>query len=247
MNEEQVAKTWSKHAPHYDEAYQKHKFYRQLIERIVELANPNGDDVVLDIGTGTGALAMEFAPKVKKVIAIDISEEMLKTAKEKLEKEGITNVEFNVGGFADPNISEKVDLIVSNLAFEWIPDRDKRTAIDKMHGLLNDSGKIVLGERMFVADPQKQPERLTQAMQDMMSEFLGKPMSKSEMEQEIEKIKAKIDPKAAAKMEEEIRRDHSEIMGRAENLKRLFEERGFIIEKVEEITPVTGIICARKA
>jgi len=247
MNEEQIAKTWSKHAPHYDEAYQKHKFYRQMIEKIVALANPNKDDVVLDMGTVTGALAMEFAPKVKKVIAIDISEEMLKTAKEKLEKEGITNVEFKVGSFAEPNISEKADIIASNLAFEWTPDRDKRTAIDKMHSLLNDSGKVVLGERMFVADPQKQPERLTQAMQDMMSEFLGKPMSKAEMEQEIEKIKAKIDPKTAAKMEEEFRRDHDEIMGKAENLKRLFEKRGFIIEKVEEITPITGIICARKA
>jgi ubiquinone/menaquinone biosynthesis C-methylase UbiE len=246
MNKEEVIKTWNQHAPHYDEAYQKHKFYRQMIEKIVALANPNKDDVVLDIGTGTGALAKEIALKAKKVIAIDISEEMLKTAKEKLEKEGITNVEFKIGSFIDPNISEKVDIIVSNLAFEWIPDRDKRTAIDKMHGLLNDSGKVILGERMFVADPQKQPEKLTQAMQDMMSEFLGKPMSKAEMEQEIEKMKAGIDPTMAAKMEEEFRRDHGEIMGRAENLKRLFEERGFVVERVEEITPITGIICARK-
>ncbi|MDZ7267486.1 MAG: class I SAM-dependent methyltransferase [candidate division KSB1 bacterium] len=167
MNEEQVVKTWNKHAQHYDEVYKKNQFYRRMMERIVELANPNGDDIVLGIGTGTGALAKKIAPKAKKVIAIDISEEMLATAKEKLEKEGITNVEFKVGSFIDPNISEKVDIIVSNLAFEWIPGRDKRTAIDRMHSLLNDSGKIVLGERMFVADPQKQTERLTQAMHDI--------------------------------------------------------------------------------
>jgi hypothetical protein len=59
-------------------------------------------------------------------------------------------------------------------------------------------------------------------------------------------MKAGIDPTMAAKMEEEFRRDHGEIMGRAENLKRLFEERGFVVERVEEITPITGIICARK-
>ncbi|MDZ7267485.1 MAG: hypothetical protein ONB48_19805 [candidate division KSB1 bacterium] len=68
------------------------------------------------------------------------------------------------------------------------------------------------------------------------------------MEQKIEKMQARIDPKTAATLEEEFRRDRGEIMGRAENLKRLFfEERRFVVERVEEITPVTGIICARKA
>lgn len=65
MNETQNSERWDRSAPFYDGAYGKMEFYPKMIERIVALANPRQDDIVLDVGTGTGELALKIAPRVK--------------------------------------------------------------------------------------------------------------------------------------------------------------------------------------
>lgn len=47
---------------------------------------------VLDIGCGTGNYAVKFAPHVKEVICIDISEKMLEVLRNKVEKSGLKNI-----------------------------------------------------------------------------------------------------------------------------------------------------------
>ncbi|MHA1364305.1 MAG: class I SAM-dependent methyltransferase [Candidatus Freyarchaeota archaeon] len=41
---------------------------------MVELADPKESDTVLDMGAGTGNVTFAFAPRVRKVLALDISE-----------------------------------------------------------------------------------------------------------------------------------------------------------------------------
>ena len=38
---------------------------------------PKGDELLLDYGTGTGLIALEFRPHVKKIVAVDSSGDML--------------------------------------------------------------------------------------------------------------------------------------------------------------------------
>ena len=52
-------------------------------------------DVLLDIGCGTGSLALELAPLVAEVHAIDLSSEMLRVANRKAADAGTTNVTFH--------------------------------------------------------------------------------------------------------------------------------------------------------
>jgi len=242
MSDEKVIDRWNKAAQYYDESYSKNAFYPIMIERIIQLANPNADDVVLDIGTGTGALAIKIAPKVRKVIAIDTSEEMLKLAKEKAKQADMENIEFKIGSFTEPNVDEQLDIIISNLVFEWVPDRDKRTAINAMSSLLKGSGRAILGERMLFFDVVKEPERAEEVLNNFMTRLTGKSMS--EFHEEFEKVKDKIDYDS---LRDKFQQDHNEIKCSAENLTKLFEENGFKVEKVEEIMPILGIISARKA
>jgi ubiquinone/menaquinone biosynthesis C-methylase UbiE len=52
-------------------------------------------DVILDIGCGTGSLALELAPHVAAVHALDFSGEMIRVGKRKASDQNVTNITFH--------------------------------------------------------------------------------------------------------------------------------------------------------
>lgn len=88
-----------------------HKFF-------VENVNP--EDVVLDIGCGNGALSYDLAKKVKKVVAIDLSESNIKIAKEKYFS---LNIEYKIGDATKFDFKEKFDIIILSNVLEHIENR----------------------------------------------------------------------------------------------------------------------------
>ena len=61
-------------------------------EKLLELSSK--DKKALDVGCADGRFTFSVAPYFKKIIAIDVSEEMLKSAKKLQEKQKVTNVSF---------------------------------------------------------------------------------------------------------------------------------------------------------
>ncbi len=60
---------------------------------VVEQARPQPDSVVLDVATGTGLLAADFANAIANnglVVGVDLTLSMLQTAKERLRQKGLT-------------------------------------------------------------------------------------------------------------------------------------------------------------
>lgn len=68
---------------------------RGAVKRIIEAADLQPNDVVLEIGPGTGALTRELAKKVKKVIAVEKDPRMVEILEETLK--GFDNVEIIQG------------------------------------------------------------------------------------------------------------------------------------------------------
>lgn len=58
-------------------------------------------DVFIDIGCGTGTVAVEAARRVGKVHAVDLREEAVASTKELARARGITNIEVSLGQGAD--------------------------------------------------------------------------------------------------------------------------------------------------
>jgi len=90
----------------------------------------SGDEVVLDIGCGPGTLAIPLAKKVKEVIAIDFSAQMLEELKAYAEREGVTNIKtFHIGWDDDWNVLPPIDVVVASRSMEV---KDMDAALTKM-------------------------------------------------------------------------------------------------------------------
>ena len=95
---------------------------------------------VLEIGVGTGRLAVRTAPNCREFFGIDISQKTVKRAKENLKKQ--TNVTLVCSDFMSYEFGRKFDVIYSSLTFMHI--KDKQAAINEVKTLLNFSGRFVL-------------------------------------------------------------------------------------------------------
>jgi ubiquinone/menaquinone biosynthesis C-methylase UbiE len=77
---------------------------------------------VLDVGTGTGFIALLLAELGHEVIGVDISEEMLRIAREKARKLNIENVEFHLADAEEPPFPDNTfDAVVADMLFGLCP------------------------------------------------------------------------------------------------------------------------------
>jgi len=145
---EEHAARFDEYAADYDE--NKSEEYRACVSLVIEHAAPGVEDVVLDLGTGTGAIALALAPDAGRVIGRDISEGMMDEARRKAAERGLENVEFGYGEFREPNVTA-ADIVVSNFAMHHLSDAEKRAAIEVIAGL--GARRFVLGDVMFFGEP----------------------------------------------------------------------------------------------
>lgn len=89
------AKFWDGTAEKYSkQPIANQKAYEIKLDLTREYFTP--DSQVLEFGCGTGSTAILHAPFVKHIDAIDVSQEMIRIAKDKLEPAGVQNVTFRV-------------------------------------------------------------------------------------------------------------------------------------------------------
>lgn len=92
------------------------------VNDFISRMNLSGDEVVLDIGCGPGTLAIPLAKKVKEVIAIDFSAQMLEELKAYALREGITNIKtYHIGWEDDWSHLPQSDIVVASRSME-VPD-----------------------------------------------------------------------------------------------------------------------------
>lgn len=138
-------------AGEYDDAHSDE--YRACVSLVVEHARDSltADDVVLDLGCGTGALALALADTAGRVIGRDVSEGMMTQARKKAADRGLETVEFGRGTFREPNV-DAADVVVSNFAMHHLSDAEKRAAIEVIAAL--GARRFVLGDVMFFGEPE---------------------------------------------------------------------------------------------
>lgn len=134
----------------YDARMATLRDFKAEVSQIVSAVRLSRDDVVLDIGTGTGEIAIGLAPFCKHVTAVDISSAMIDCARTKASNRGVTNVVFERDGFLSFGAAAGTfNVIVSQLALHHLPDFWKMRALVRVNTLLKAGGMFYLRDVVF--------------------------------------------------------------------------------------------------
>jgi ubiquinone/menaquinone biosynthesis C-methylase UbiE len=129
---------------------------RAFRERLLELAGIQRDQVVLDIGCGTGTLAIAATAHVGptgNVVGIDASPQMVTRATRKAARAGVPAIFQLAGAEQLPFPDARFDVVLSTLMFHHLPRKTREQCAIEIRRVLKPGGRV------FVVDFGKPQSR----------------------------------------------------------------------------------------
>ncbi|MDG1709065.1 MAG: class I SAM-dependent methyltransferase [Emcibacteraceae bacterium] len=127
---------WDDYADDWDENEGVIIYAAHTLETLTAEVDLAGLDI-LDLGCGTGNLAVQMAEGAKHVVGVDTSVKMIEILKAK----EIENIKTYHLELTSGVLSEKFDLITASSVFAFVPDFDE--ALVMLKGYLKPGGTIV--------------------------------------------------------------------------------------------------------
>jgi len=152
--------------------------YTEMIDALV-LSIPFKKDEhisVIDLGCGTGTVAQKIknAFPNSKISCVDIAENMIKIAQNKLGEK----MDYYVCNFYEFNFEKKYDVIVSSLALHHLAnDDDKKMFYEKIYNALNKNGVFYNADVVLASN-----EHLQYLYMAKWKAFMNKSVSLEEIE-----------------------------------------------------------------
>lgn len=143
----------------YDRQTQDAKHLSQIIDSLQ--LKPNAK--VLDLGTGTGYVALAIARRYQevRVVGLDIVKKTLAKNTESAKQEGLINVVFmSYDGESFPFQADTFDVVVTRYALHHFPDI--RSTFGEISRVLKPGGEL------FIADPTPNDDDTTRFVDDYM-------------------------------------------------------------------------------
>lgn len=129
LGPDETSALYDRLAPFYDLAASPYDLIggRTLAKAAIERLGLQPGDTVLDLGTGTGWNLPHLSRRVGPaghVIAIDLSEGMLKQARQRAKRDGLVNVEFVQCDIRDYEPQTPPNAVLATFSIEMLPDHD---------------------------------------------------------------------------------------------------------------------------
>jgi len=141
---------WTRNARSWDHGAGNNPGLVKVVERVIAEAEPAAGQRVVDLGCGSGQLALRIAPGVASVVAVDVSRAMIDLLEQHAADAGIANVDGRAVAIEHLDLEPgSVDVVVSNYALHHLRDPDKAAAVRQAAGWLRPGGRLVVGDMMF--------------------------------------------------------------------------------------------------
>jgi len=139
-------------------------YYIDLLQKMAleELLSLRGDEIVLDFGCGSGRMAYWIAPRVKKVVGLEGTIEMIQLAERNRKAQ---NVEFILyDGIHFPVLPFPFDLILSVWVLQYMEGETLRKTVSALAQYLRNGGSLYLIEQAS-DNPRKNRPRVEEYLE----------------------------------------------------------------------------------
>jgi ubiquinone/menaquinone biosynthesis C-methylase UbiE len=126
---------------------------RYVTSKTLEIGRPDSGWEALDVATGGGHTALKFAPYAARVVATDLTVEMLRAARAHLLAQGATNVWFVAADAEDlPFRTGKLELVTCRIAPHHFPNVPRFVA--ECARVLKPGGRLLVQDHVLPEDEQ---------------------------------------------------------------------------------------------
>jgi len=115
------------------------------------LANPNPDDIALDVACGPGLVACHFAPHVSHITGLDITPEMIRQAEHAQANAGLNNMTWRVGS-ADPLPFEDASFSLVLTRYSFHHFQRPASVLAEMFRVCRPGGRVLVADVAQPAD-----------------------------------------------------------------------------------------------
>ena len=165
-SKQDVAAVFNTVAERYDNPSMR--FFPFCADRLIDHLHPHPGSKILDVATGTGAVALAAAQAVGpegRIQAIDLSENMLHTAVANLQRSGLTNVDFHImDAEAVEFKSRYFDCVTCSFGIFFLPDM--QAGLTSWRYVLKPGGRV-----MFTSFTTKAFQPLADLFRQQMENF----------------------------------------------------------------------------
>jgi len=141
-------RVWSRRVSSWD--HHTPSGLEKVTAAVLAAAAPRPGDKVVDLGCGTGQLSLPLAERGARVLAVDISEEMIGRLHGKARERRLDRVEGVAMPIEDLSLpAGSVDLVVTSYALHHLRDADKSRVVAAVYRWLRPGGTLLVADMMF--------------------------------------------------------------------------------------------------
>ncbi len=145
-----LARIWDRRAAGWHTHVTSASGFDKVRDRLLAIAHPAAAAACVDLGAGTGFVALALAPLADSVLAVDISPVMAESLAARAAQAGLENIRTEVADLRTFRLpAASADLVVSSYALHHLRDRDKRALVAEAARWLRPGGRIVVADMMF--------------------------------------------------------------------------------------------------
>ena len=147
------------------------RYPQELIDQIVETFSLDGKGRLLDLGCGTGELAIPLAEYFELVFALDPDEGMLKEGQKKAKKHINTNIEWQKKSSKDiSSLSGKFRLVTMGGSFHWM---EQEQVLNQLYAMVEPGGGVAVSGGAKPLEFSSRASQKDKAIQEIIKKYLG--------------------------------------------------------------------------